>query len=210
MASAPVGTYQIAILRERGYMPCRWLKSWLPLKCASCKQNGFTLIELMIVVGVIGILVSIAGPQFNKYQRKARQSEAKINLGATYSLEKSFYSEYGSYVPSFDAIGYVPEGYRRFYSVSGCWNCRFGPWVGTVTGYAGTISTQVYPTINTPYTQVWNDTGSCSSYEIGTWAFTNDPQVFGTAAIGNIYEGGIMDIWIINESKILVNCQVGL
>lgn len=65
-------------------------------------QSGFTLIELMIVVGVIGILVSIAVPSFQKYQRKAMQSEAKLALAAIYTAEQAFYSEYAAYV--FDSL----------------------------------------------------------------------------------------------------------
>ena len=67
---------------------------------AQRSQKGFTLIELMIVVGIIGILVAIAAPNFSRYQSKARQSEAKIALAAVYGAEKSFYSEYSSYVGS--------------------------------------------------------------------------------------------------------------
>src|SRR4051812_18447398 len=81
------------------------------------QEAGFTLIELMIVVGIIGILVSIAAPNFAKYQAKARQSEAKIALADIYTGEKSFYSEYSAYAGAFDAIGYAPEGARRFYGV---------------------------------------------------------------------------------------------
>ncbi|MBI3179248.1 MAG: prepilin-type N-terminal cleavage/methylation domain-containing protein, partial [Deltaproteobacteria bacterium] len=51
-------------------------------------SRGFTLIELMIVVAIIGILALIAIPNFMKFQAKAKQSEAKTNLKAYYTGAK--------------------------------------------------------------------------------------------------------------------------
>ena len=67
-------------------------------------QKGFTLIELMIVVAIIGILAAIAIPNFLQYQMKSRQSEAKTNLQAIKTSEVAFQSERGCY------IGIAAEG----------------------------------------------------------------------------------------------------
>lgn len=77
-------------------------------------QRGFTLIELMIVVAIIGILAAIAIPNFTRFQAKSKQSEAKTNLKAVFTAAKSYFAERDSYGSTFNDIGFAAENGRRY------------------------------------------------------------------------------------------------
>ncbi|QAT87516.1 pilin [Corallococcus coralloides] len=78
------------------------------------KKGGFTLIELMIVVAIIGILAAIAIPNFIRFQAKSKQSEAKTNLKAIFTAQKAYFGEKDKYQVNFTVIGFDPEAGNRY------------------------------------------------------------------------------------------------
>ncbi|MFZ5786761.1 MAG: type IV pilin protein [Acidobacteriota bacterium] len=57
------------------------------------KVKGFTLIELMIVVVILGVLAAVAIPAFLKYIRRAKTSEAEEKLSALFRSSSSYFSQ---------------------------------------------------------------------------------------------------------------------
>ena len=66
-------------------------------KAGTAPQAGFTLIELMIVVIIIGVLAAIAIPAFSSYIQKSRTSEATTFLAEIKQRQESYRSEFGRY-----------------------------------------------------------------------------------------------------------------
>ncbi|WP_413575141.1 type IV pilin protein [Bdellovibrio sp. HCB290] len=183
-------------------------------------QAGFSLVELMVVVAIIGVLASIAVPAVNKYIAKARQSEAKTNLASLYTSEKAFYSEYTTYDTRFQAIGYSPEGQLRY-------NVGFGAagsQAGQVNGFnnttigAGTITTATYCGSTTG---VVGSTSGCALLRGATGvANTLVPPATDTTFVGGTFSAGAVaiihtgvptgDRWTMTHNKVLTNTANGI
>jgi len=69
------------------------------------KSEGFTLIELLVVIIIIGILSAIALPSFLNQAAKARQSEARTNVGALNRAQQSYYLERQSFTTTMGDLG---------------------------------------------------------------------------------------------------------
>jgi type IV pilus assembly protein PilA len=83
------------------------------------RQDGFTLVELMVVVAIIGLLSAVAIPNFQKYQARAKTAEAKLQLSAIYTAEASFFADYNIYHTCLNYMGYNPaeEMSSRYYAM---------------------------------------------------------------------------------------------
>jgi type IV pilus assembly protein PilA len=74
-------------------------------------QHGFTLIELMIVVAIIGILAAIAIPSFLRFQARARQSEVNANLKSLFTGMRTLAKRPQSQIR---VPGFAPERGNRY------------------------------------------------------------------------------------------------
>ncbi len=65
-------------------------------------MSGFTLMEVMITVVIIGILAAIAYPSYTRYVAETRRSDATINLTRIAALQEKFFTQCGAYAIALD------------------------------------------------------------------------------------------------------------
>ncbi len=147
------------------------------------REKGFTLIELMIVVAILGILAAIAIPNFMRFQAKSKQSEAKTNLGAIGTTAEAWRSENDTYVATWANLGWAPQGTTRYaYYYSG-----FAAAISSNGALAGTPTTAAAPCVPADPT-----TGLAA---VG----------FIAGASGQVDTDITCDVWTYNEGRALGN-----
>jgi len=174
------------------------------------KSEGFTLIELMIVVAIIGILAAIAIPNFLKFQCKSKQSEAKTNLAGIFTAEKAFFGEYNTYSSDLISVNWQPDGTPLYIygfssdssntipAISGYLDSRDNTMIAGVIGSPARYSTTKCKDLaGTPFAQGNLPTSAVNGQQFSAGA-TGDVDTDQTIAAGSY------DRWTIDSQKSLV------
>lgn len=146
-------------------------------------SRGFTLIELMIVVAIIGILAAIAVPNFLKFQARAKQSEVKMNLKAFYQATKAYFAANGEWACGF--CGWSPEpGFKYTYLMGGA---------NTKTATGNTCTAASGSVTGLAQTNPNPSSGAAGGFTAG--------------AVANIDGDTSCDGWTINDANLLSNSK---
>jgi type IV pilus assembly protein PilA len=167
-------------------------------------KKGFTLIELMIVVAIIGILAAIAIPNFLKFQAKARQAEAKTNLGGLFTSEESYRAEFSAYTTDLIAVGWGPSGSPKY---------LYGFATAGLLPITGSTAAANRDTVGSG---ICSAGGACNSanminsagvaYAVGNLPASTASVTFYTAGgVGNVDNDATDDQWTMTATRVLTN-----
>ena len=179
---------------------------------------GFTLIELMIVVAIIGILSAIAIPNFLSYQSRVRQSEAKVNLKGWWTAQKAYFQEKSIYSEILADVGFSPEpGNRYQYMFSaGCTYELRDTAAGTHTSADNCISTDTWRYSTQPLaatahaiTIAYAAGGTDPASPAGMGGTCPDCNITGVAASNLDYESTGIDTWIVSTKGGVLSALCG-
>ena len=186
-------------------------------------QQGFTLVELMVVVAIIGILSAVAIPNFNRYQARARTSEARLNLAALHTASSTLMADFHHYGTCLGWAGFTPRtGYYSvgFTAASGTENAEIDTYVagtpctanGNLTVVRNATDAQIsaggrFYDANTMFGG--NITTEISTIDTGDYIISPGGLKYLAVAAGFISSDAEVDQWSINHLKRIEEVQRG-
>ena len=180
-----------------------YLKSKLTVK----NSMGFTLVELMVVVAIIGILSAVAIPNFQRYQSRARTSEARIGLSAIHSAQQTLMADFHHYGSCLEYAGFSPS--PQFYSIGFADNAGSANKAVRENGGMGCENDDPYQWEAEKYFA--GNIADLSTLD-AKWIVTEDGNFnsYKAGAAGQIAaDGKIQSKWWIDETKQLVEQERG-
>ena len=78
--------------------------------------SGFSLVELMVAVGIVGIMSSVAVPKYQKFKAGAKQAEAKSTLSSIFTLQQLYFTEEDKYTATLTDTGFTDPPATSAYS----------------------------------------------------------------------------------------------
>ena len=154
------------------------------------KKQAFTLVELMVVVGIIGILAALAIPNYFVFLSKAKQAEAKGNLGAIYKCQIAYFS----YANTFAGVDSGPDINNKVLNAFELIN--YTPMAGH-NRYAYILDTAAIIPINQEFSK-WTVEPLPAGIPSSGTGFT-------AIAAGNIDADTFIDTWYVNNNQIINN-----
>lgn len=198
----------------------------------SSRNRGFTLVELLIVVAIIGVLSTVGVPTFRKMVQKSRRAEAKQALGSLHTAQNAFMTEYNSYGSNLSFMGflnveanpppmfignqfsYYTVGYPKLDCSQANAIDELVPLASTAVGRdLGRRYPSYYDLVNAPTSARLPGDGNCGALD----SFSDDGMSYTAVAIGALATGvtrnsaiSEKDVWSIDEKRNLVHVQDGI
>jgi prepilin-type N-terminal cleavage/methylation domain-containing protein len=188
-------------------------------------KDGFTLIELMVIVAIMAILAGISIPQYQKMVNKGNQQGAVAALTSVYMAEKNFAAENHTYTACLNSIGISqpPGNAPNWYTYgfdggnlqascgpNGGYNCNVSAWdegaaVASCAPNAGTAGTDWFSATVSNSAVLPNNAGFLGTVSTDMTNTTFTARATGALASGVGAAASAYDKWYINEGGTPVN-----